>query len=65
MFRFNDELGILASLAEIDMPEIALDFASDFASAAFTDTEIPNPRPVSHEDVRAGLDDVFYERRGS
>ena len=60
VFRLNDELGIPASLAEIGMPESALDAAAD----GIADAEIPNPRPVTRDDVRAVLDDAYFARRG-
>ncbi len=61
LFRLNDELSIPACLADIGMPESALDAAADIIA----DAEIPNPRPVSRDDVRAVLDDAYYGRRGS
>ncbi len=61
LFRLNDALGIPASLAEIGMPELALDSAAD----GIADAEIPNPRPVNRDDIRAVLDNAYYGRRGS
>ncbi len=59
LFRLNDALGIPASLAEIGIPESAL----DAAAAAIADTDIPNPRPVGRDDIRGVLDDAYHGRR--
>jgi alcohol dehydrogenase class IV len=59
LFRLNDELSIPATLAEIGMPESALDEAADIIA----DAEIANPRPVTRDDIRAVLDDAYYGRR--
>ena len=61
MFSLNDALGIPTSLAEIGMPESALDDAAD----EIADADIPNPRPVGRDEIRAVLDDAFYGRRRS
>jgi maleylacetate reductase len=61
LFRLNDELAIPVNLAEIGVPESALDDAAD----AITDSKTPNPRPVTRDDVRALLDDAFFGRRGT
>ena len=61
LFRLNDELGIPASLAEIGMPESAL----DTAAAGIADAEIANPRPAGRDEIRALLDDAYHGRRGS
>ncbi len=61
LFRLNDELGIPVSLAEIGMPESALDAAAD----GIANAEIVNPRPVGRDEIRAVLDDAYYGRRGS
>jgi len=47
------------SLKEIGVPEDGLDAAADDIAGV----EIPNPRPVSRDDVRALIDDAFHGRR--
>ena len=59
LFRLNDDLSIPASLADIGMPESALGTAADIIA----DLEIPNPRPVTREDIRSVLDNAYYGRR--
>ena len=59
MFRLNDTLGVKPSMKEIGVPEDGLDAAADDIAGV----EIPNPRPVSRDDVRALIDDAFHGRR--
>lgn len=59
LFQLNDTLGIPASLAAIGMDEARLDETADLIAAR----DIPNPRPLSRDDVRTVLDNAFHGRR--
>jgi maleylacetate reductase len=59
LFRLNDTLGIKASLAAMGVDEAALDAAADDIAGA----DIANPRPVTRDDVRRILHDMFHGHR--
>ncbi len=59
LFQLNDALGITTSLAALGMDEARLDETADLIA----EREIPNPRPLSRDDVRLVLDNAFHGRR--
>jgi maleylacetate reductase len=59
LFDLAAALGARQALAEIGMRESDLDRAADLAA----ENPHPNPRPITHEGMRALLDDALHGRK--